>query len=178
MTERGMTRNPGMEGSSAGADRHGSAEVWAPRLARVLDRQREVYERLESLSLSQAGLIQADETDRLLDVLGERQRLIEQLGALNEELAPFTERWGELAPRLSEPMREELRRRFDDVSRLVGSIAERDEADRCALEARRGAVGRELEMVSRGRGALSAYARSQGGGPESGSNPRYQDRHG
>lgn len=151
---------------------HGNPEVWAPRLARVLDRQREIYERLELLSLSQAALINEDQTDDLLAVLGQRQSLIEQLTALNDEMAPFAERWSELAPRLSEHHRSALRQRFDDVGRLVESITRRDEGDRRALEARRSSVGSELQSLTRSRGAVAAYSRAQT--PEA----RFQDRRG
>lgn len=157
---------------------HGNPDIWAPRLARVLDRQREVYERLELLSLSQAQLIHEDQTDELLAVLGQRQSLIEQLTALNDELAPFTERWSELASRLSEQHREDLRQRFDEVGRLVESITRRDESDRRALEVRRSSVGSELQSLTRSRGAVAAYSRAQtpAGGEAPG--PRFQDRRG
>lgn len=157
---------------------HGNPEVWAPRLARVLDRQREIYERLELLSLSQARLISDDQTDDLLAVLGQRQSLIEQLTVLNDELTPFAERWSELAPRLSEELREGLRQRFDDVSRLVESITRRDEGDRRALEARRSSVGSELQSLTHSRGAVAAYARVQTPGGREAQAPRYQDRRG
>src|SRR5690606_11941174 len=107
---------------------------------------------------------------------GERQTLIDQLTDLNEQMTPFTERWGELSARLSDRQREELRERFEDVSRLVESIARRDESDRAALEARRGGVGRELESLSRGRGAVAAYGRAQVSGY--GGEARFQDRRG
>lgn len=164
---------------SSGADAlHGNPDVWAPRLARVLDRQREIYEKLELLSLSQAQLISEDQTDDLLAVLGQRQTLIEQLSALNEEMAPFAERWSELAPRLSEQHRESLRQRFDDVGRLVESITRRDEGDRRALEARRSSVGSELQSLTHSRGAVAAYTRVQTPGGREALNPRFQDRRG
>lgn len=157
---------------------HGNPDVWAPRLARVLDRQREIYEKLELLSLSQAHLISEDQTDDLLAVLGQRQTLIEQLTALNDEMAPFAERWSELAPRLSEQHREALRQRFDDVGRLVESITRRDEGDRRALEARRSSVGNELQSLTHNRGAVAAYARVQTPGGRQAAEPRFQDRRG
>ncbi len=159
-------------------DVHDNPDIWAPRLARILDRQREVYERLELLSLSQAQLIHEDQTDDLLTVLGQRQSLIEQLTALNDELTPFTERWSELSVRLSERHRDDLRRRFDDVGRLVDSITRRDEADRRALEARRSSVGSELQSLTRTKGAVAAYARAQSPGVRESPDPRFQDRRG
>jgi len=151
---------------------HDEPAVWAPRLARVLDEQRGLYEQLDALSRSQAALIGAENTDALLEVLGRRQVLIDAIASLNEELAPFAERWDELAPRLDTHQRLRLRSGFDAVSGLVAEIARRDDADRRLLEARRNAIGAELGTVSHARGAVRAYAR-----PEHAA-PRYQDRTG
>lgn len=151
---------------------HDEPSVWAPRLARVLDDQRALYQQLDGLSRAQAALITAEDTDSLLEVLGRRQVLIDAIAALNEELAPFAERWDDLAPRLDAPQRSRLRAGFDEVSRLVTEIAQRDDADRRLLEARRNAVGSELGAVSHARGAVRAYARPDHAAP------RYQDRTG
>lgn len=176
----GQPHSAGADSRPGGAaDFHASPDVWAPRLSRVLDCQRDIYERLERLSLSQSQLISSDDTDELLSVLGQRQSLIEQLTELNEQMAPFTERWNELSDTLSDEQRKALRERFEDVSRLVASIMRRDEADRIALEARRGTVGQELQTLSRGKGAVAAYARSPGGGGAGErTEARFQDRRG
>jgi hypothetical protein len=168
----GSSRPPHPPGQPVGdpALSTGDPNLWAPRLGRILDRQRDLYATLDGLARSQSERIEADDSDGLLDVLSRRQAVVDQVVALNDELTPFARRWEELAPRLSAPHRESLRRKFDEVTRLVQSIQQRDEADRRALESRRDAVGSELEGLARVRGAAAAYGKP----PTSG--PLYQDR--
>ncbi len=140
-------------------------EVWAPRLARILDRQLGLYEQLAALATEQSRFIDAEETDGLLEILGRRERLIEQIALTNQEVAPFTQSWDRLAPTLASRHRIELRQRFDTVAKLVERIAERDDADRKRLEARRTQIGQEIESLSQVRGAINAYTRPPATGP-------------
>ena len=149
-------------------------EVWAPRLVRLLERQRALYADLDALSQTQGPLIASDQTDRLLEVLARRQGLIDELSTLNQEIAPFTGDWARLSGGLSDPHRLAIRERFEAVSALAASIASRDEEHRRALEARRAGIGSELAGLARARGAAAAYSGSASASPT----PRYQDREG
>lgn len=169
---RDVPVSPGLAGGGDHALLAADPNLWAPRLARILDRQRDLYVELEGLSRTQGEFIETDDSDGLMDVLARRQAIVDQVVALNDELAPFARRWEELAPRLPAAHREALRTRFDDVARLVESIQQRDDADRRALESRRASVGSELEGLARARGAAAAYAKRNPGGP------MYQDRTG
>jgi hypothetical protein len=172
----GETRPPGPaappppETGAPGPDPlHHDPEVWAPRLARVLDRQRDLYLRLDSLSDTQSGLIRSDQTDALLEVLGRRQQIVDELVRLGEDVAPFIGAWERLAPALPDRHREALRARFDEVAALVDRIAGRDEADRKMLQERCSAAAEQIGGLSRARGAVSAY----GAPPQP--QPRFQD---
>lgn len=147
-------------------------EVWAPRLGRILDRQRELYEHLAELADVQSRCIESDQTDGLLDVLGRRQVVIEEIARTNEEISPFVLAWDRLVAALPDKHRAALHARFEAVARLVDEIAARDEADRVTLESRRANIGQEIQSLSRSRGAVSAYSR----GPQSG--PMFQDSRG
>lgn len=147
------------------------ADQWAPRLGRILERQRELYERLDSLSREQSGHIERGDTDGLLGLLGQRQTVIDEISRLNDEVAPFAKDWEALSAGLSEGQRADLRRKFDVVAGLVQAITSRDDADRRLLEERRGRMGDELSAMSKARSAMNAYTR--GGGRVS---PRYEDR--
>lgn len=173
MTGPSGSHRPSPAGGSPASDPAllaGDPNLWAPRLGRILDRQRDLYASLEGLARTQSERIEADDSDGLLDVLSRRQAVVDQVVLLNDELTPFAKRWEELAPRLPAAHRDSLRRKFDEVSRLVQSIQHRDEADRRALEARRDAVGSELEGLARVRGAAAAYGKPPANGP------LYQDR--
>jgi hypothetical protein len=137
----------------------------------LLVRQEELFGRLDALSRKQSDLIQADETDRLLRLLTERQTVIDQIAETNAVLEPFRARWDAFLDELPEVHRQRVRTRLDAVAQLAGMIAQRDEHDRRELQARRDAMAQELTKVASGRGAVAAY-----GGATSGDGPRYQDR--
>lgn len=170
-----MTGNAGeTSGRSPAAPRlHEDPEVWGPRLMRILDRQLALYQRLDALSLEQGEHIRAARTDSLLGVLGQRQTLIDELGALNEEVAPFVRQWDRIAGTLPERHRAALRERFASVAALVDQIAARDEADRRTLEGKRAEVEGLLREVPQARGAIAAYGRGAGLGAAV-----FQDRRG
>lgn len=152
---------------------HENPRVWVPRLRGALDRQYELYERLDALSREQSGLVRADDTRALLGVLAERQTVIDQITRVNEEIEPFRRSWDRLTPLLSDDERATLSERLDALAELIEQITRRDDADRAALEQRRTDVAKELGVVSRGRGALAAY-----GGRPGTSGPKFQDREG
>jgi len=147
---------------------------WMPRLERLLDEQRELYESLERLSQRQAELIERDEMEALLGVLQERQGVIDRLSQANEQFEPFRSRWSELMASAPAARRDEFQRCIAELSELAGRIAQRDEDDRRALESRRQSVAGELRSVAKGRGAVAAYGRGQSRSDHA----RYQDRHG
>ena len=172
-----MTGHPS---SSAWPDRpraeaaHLPADARVGRLQRILASQRDVYDRLGALSDAQSQAIEQDDAEALLGILGQRQALIEQLSALNKDLAPFEQAWDQLSAQLPDDQREHLRAQFAAVSRQVEEIQKRDEADFALLEQRRQAVQREMGSIHTARGAVAAYG-SAGVDPSS---PRYQDREG
>lgn len=136
----------------------------------LLDRQLVAYQELEALARRQPDLIAADDGDGLLALLAERQVVIERLTELNHQLGPVRAVWHELTPALSEAQRTRCRQTLDEIAALAEAIADRDSADRSALERRRAEVASELSSLSAGRGAVAAYRPSQ---PRP---PRYQDR--
>ena len=141
----------------------------AARLTPLLDRQLELFRRLDALSQLQSGLIAADDTDRLLGVLAERQVVVDQIGDANDQLEPIRARWEVVLASLGAPERRDITAQIEALARLAASISDRDESDRLQLEQRRDAVAGELKGVSRGRAALGAYGQPRGG-------PRFQDR--
>lgn len=139
-------------------------------VAAGLSRQLELYRRLEGLSRRQSTLIEDDDTDHLLAVLGERQAVVDEIAAIGADLEPIRQQWEPFLQSLPPATREQLRALVDTLAELAGLVAGRDEADRERLESRRSAVGRELASLARGRSAVVAY------GGKAGTVPFYQDR--
>jgi hypothetical protein len=132
--------------------------------------QEELFGRLDALSRRQATLIQADDTDHLLHLLGERQVIIDQIAQTNATLEPFRVRWDAFLQELPQINRDRVKTRLEAVATLAGAIAQRDEIDRRELQSRRDAMANELTKVASGRGAVAAY------GSRATGSPRFQDR--
>jgi uncharacterized protein YhaN len=147
------------------------SETGAACVESLLIKQHELFDRLDALSQRQATLIRADETDRLLHLLGERQEVIDQIAKTNAGLEPYKARWEAFMQELPLPNRERVRKRLDAVAHLADVIAQRDETDRRELQQRRDAMAGELSKISNARGAMAAYGN---GGVMTA--PKYQDR--
>ena len=164
---------PDRESGAESLSPHDRPEVWGPRLLRIVEDQVGQFRELDRLSRDQAALISAGRSDELLSLLGARQDVVDRITALNGHLEPFLASWKTLADALPAPLREDVRRRMDELDQLVRLIADRDAADQRALEQRRIVVQDELAALSRNRTAVAAYA-ANGAVPRA----RYQDRSG
>jgi hypothetical protein len=145
----------------------------AMRIGALIDRQHELLQRLDEMSRRQMGLIEEDRAERLLDLIGERQHVIDQLQKAAVLLEPLRAAWSETVATLPGPVQESVRRRLDAVSMLIDQINARDEEARRRLAKRRDEIAVELMNVGRGRGAVAAYA---GTGLSRGAS--FQDREG
>jgi len=144
----------------------------SPSAERVLGEFRaliEEYNVLDGLSRRQAGLIRAGDSESLLRLLDEREGVIARLERYSRRLAPVRARWGAFTESLSASERDELRGVMDQLTEIAGKIAQRDDADRSALEQRRGEIAREMGGVANSKRAMNAYTQGTNG-------PNFQDR--
>jgi hypothetical protein len=141
------------------------------RIGSLLDRQHELLVGLDEMGRRQMDLIADDRADLLLDLLAERQHVIDQLQKAAAALEPLRAAWGETVATLPEAVQDSVRRRLDGVSMLIDRINARDVEARRTLAKRRDEVALELLNVGRGRGAVAAYA---GAGTPPGAS--FQDR--
>jgi hypothetical protein len=140
----------------------------ATRLLALLHAQQERLGQLDALSQRQGSLIQSDDHEGLLALVGERQRLVDACTVTAREVET-----------LLTPAREsgtphecaEIDRRLDAVARLASGVNARDLADRVELERRRDALARELAAATLRETAAQAYTP-----PTPPVTPRYQDR--
>lgn len=157
--------------AAAGA---GAGSVWTPeRALRALEEQRALCEKLDQLSLAQRTLIEGGRADALVELLTQRQVVIDRLDALSRHVEPLREgREGALSSLAAAD-----RARVDELLEFVAASTERvrsrDDQDRAALERQRADVTRELVGMARSRGAMAAY-----GTPGPPAAPTYHDRQG
>ena len=144
-----------------------SPERVAPEgLIELLQRQRDLYQRLQDLSERQRSLISGDRPELLLNILRDRQMLVTQLAKVNEQLSPYRHDWQRIYESLPEETRRTASRLLDDMNGMLRAILKTDQEDQALLSARKQAVAQSLSDVSGGRVANAAYARHvrRGGG--------------
>lgn len=167
-----MTARPDGRLPGADHDPHADPTRLASRLESILSEHESLYERLDALSERQSTLIDQEKTDELLGVLAERQRVVDRLLAVGEDLKPFQPRWDELMTRIDSDRREVLRARVESIQHAAQRVSERDDHDRARLAAQRKSLSEEIAGVNKSRVGLNAYGNRQA------PTPRYQDRQG
>src|SRR5689334_1486886 len=106
---------------------HNDPVALATRVRGLLDRQHELLVRLDDLSRRQMTLIEADKGDRLLELMDERQHVIDRLRDATEMLDPLRTQWASAAPRAPAPVQEAIRSRTEAVASLLDQIGARDQ---------------------------------------------------
>ena len=130
------------------------------QVRKLLDRltqQRDLYKQLQSLSTQQAQFIQDGSAEQLLGVLSQRQSLIDSLARLNAELAPYRERWTQLADAVDPQLREQVRSVIAEIEAYLGEIVQQDEKDKAQLQDAKAKVGSQLSNISAAGRAIKAY---------------------
>lgn len=130
---------------------------WFAVVVGLLDRQRALCERLESLSREQAGHVKEARVEALAGVLADRQRVIDEVLTVNDQLEPFRSRRERLMQRLAPNEQITIESRVEQIAASIERVRVQDEEDRAALEERRRGVAEELTGLVRGRGAVAAY---------------------
>ena len=149
---------------------------WPADLLDLLSRQQAIVDRLSELADSQSALIEASQTDALLNVLAQRQALIDEFTISQAELSGLT---GSLDRRLAqvEPsQREQIQTRLNVIGERLASVMRRDEDDQARLKSGRDAIRTEMTSMGTARQARRAYVTTPDAA--SGTNNRFADRRG
>ncbi|MHC5113496.1 MAG: flagellar export chaperone FlgN [Planctomycetota bacterium] len=140
-----------------------NAATWSDELIELLERQHGLVEELSSLAARQAVLVERRQTDALLALLDDRERIIAQFTRSQEEMNRFTT---DLDTRLDDVAEADRTRIQDLIGRIgdrLGEVMQRDAEDQQVLETARGDVKNELSSLNRSRQARHAYQGSRGG---------------
>ena len=142
----------------------------AMEIAQLIEEQVGLYEELDALSERQHAIIGDDDTDALLRVLGDREKVIAKITAVSARLSPYQAQWNEHIAMLADTERDRLRSRLASVEGIMDRISQRDESDRAVMQRRRDQLGEQLTGVRRSGAAMAAYGKPPAKGP------RFQDR--
>lgn len=129
------------------------------RLLALLEEQRGLYDRLRLLSERQRNLISGDRPEMLLDILRDRQLLVNALARVNESLSPYRRSWESIYAGLSAEVRERVTTLLEEINSALRLILQSDQEDGALLAARKQSVSREIEEIGGARTANAAYAR-------------------
>jgi hypothetical protein len=145
----------------------------ATQVFALLEQQRDLYRELKSHSEQQDTLIASGETDQLLSLLAQRQRLIDGLGQVSSSLAPYRSRIAAIADQASGDLGEQMRGMVEEVRVLLESIIAADEKGKTDLEAARDKVGGQIRQAAGAVAAAGAYGNAA---PTSG--PKFTEQRG
>lgn len=137
-----------------------SERVEPNELVRLLERQRDVFQQLRTLADRQRTLVAQDDPTPLLTLLGDRQRLVDDLTRCNFLLGPYRRNWSALMTKLGETERSAVEELLVENDRILGSILTTDQRDSETLRSRQEATAALLTRASGGGPARRAYAAS------------------
>lgn len=134
------------------------ARVSPRRLIALLTQQRDLYRRLGDLSERQRTLIAGERPEMLLDILSARQRLVNELARINEQLGPTRREWEAYYADLPDDVRRRAGALLDEINDALTRILRSDAEDGALLAARRASAAESLGQFSESAAANSAYA--------------------
>ncbi len=135
----------------------------ADELLDLLTRQHDIYRELRDLASRQRSTIAAEDPTALLDILSQRQALIDQLTEINQRLEPVRADWKRIEQMLTTSQRQRAGKLVEQVGDLLQEILTSDEADTKLLSARKEMTGRQIRTQAAGAQVQAAYQKASGG---------------
>ena len=120
--------------------------------------QVDCYQRLTKLAAQQHEHVQQGRTEQLLEVLGQRQEVLDRLGALERVVAPAKRQWTQFVQTLPAADRTEAERLLAETRRLLEDITAADCNDVLVLQQRKLNLGRQISQAASARQVNRNYA--------------------
>jgi flagellar biosynthesis/type III secretory pathway chaperone len=133
---------------------------WPDTLLNLLDRQQSLTQRLSSLADAQTALISSRQTDALLGLLGQRQQIVDELVASQDELAGLMVDLNDRLAAAPAATRDRIRAQVAVISQALETVSRRDEHDQRVLQAGCEQVKVELASLDAAATARDAYVNS------------------
>lgn len=150
-----------------------AAPSWPQAMVAVLERQEALLDRLDELSREQSTLIAERRTERLLELLSQRQSIIDEFTVFQAQMTALSQDIDRRLAQVDGPMRERIRGLISGIGARLRDLMQRDQQDQAALHAGRSAVMADMSSLDAGRAARAAY----GPGPAPAAN-RFADQKG
>lgn len=145
---------------------------WAEALIGLLEAQKALVDRLRPLAERQSALIDGGRPMELLDLLAQRQEIVDRLAGSDEALADLMRDLAAHWPLMPEGSRGRVRDLAARIDKEIEEVMRRDQSDGARLAAARDQRRGELAGLDASRQARSAYL-----APRAATN-RFADRRG
>lgn len=127
------------------------------RLAELVESKHQCLTQLRALGLQQAALIGSEDMTELLRLFAGKQRLVEQLQALERHLDPYREQDPESRLWRSQAERQRCAELIAQSQGLLDEIVEQERRNEADLKQRRDRVANQLHDLQSSRDARQAY---------------------
>jgi hypothetical protein len=146
-------------------------ERWPQTLIDLLERQYALVDQLDVLARQQADFIEQSATDQLMNLLSQRQGIIDQFTSSQSELSHLTQGMDDRLQQASADQRDRIKSLISEIGDRLAGVMHRDEKDQASLRSNRDSIKQEMSALGAAKQARGAYA--------SKSNPaRFADRRG
>lgn len=127
---------------------------------KAIEEQVACYRSLAKLAARQHEHVQNDSTEQLLDVLKEREVVVERLSALEQSVGPARRDWANFSGRLPVAERARAESMMTEARSLLAEITSGDERDALALQQRKHRIGTEIRATQSAAAVNRSYAAS------------------
>jgi hypothetical protein len=130
----------------------------------ALEQQVGSYRRLAKLAEIQHEHVQHSRTEQLLDVLGQRQQVLDEVARLEQTIGPARRGWREYLATLGADDRANAETLLAETRRLLEEITTADRNDAMVLQQRKLNLGKQINQASAARKVNRNLATSAYGG--------------
>ena len=124
----------------------------------ALHEQVDCYRRLFKLAEIQHDHVQQARTEQLLEVLGHRQQVLEQVAGCERVIAPAKRDWAQYLVALPPEVRAEAEALMSETRRLLQEITAADRNDALVLQQRKLSLGSQIGKATAARQLNRNYA--------------------
>lgn len=128
-----------------------------PTLVELLRGQSVCYQRLHELSLKQRERVGEEDRGPLLEILNQRQKVVDALIELGRAIEPFSRRWPACLQTLPEAEQVEVLSLVQRIGQLRSAVLDRDRHDAETLSDARRRLSDEMARLDQGRRVSLAY---------------------
>lgn len=114
----------------------------------ALEQQVECYRRLAKLADQQHEHVALSRIEELLNVLGQRQEVLDQVATLEKTVGPAKREWTAFITKLDALSRSKAEANLAETRRLLEEITTADRSDALVLQQRKLNIGRQLNQAS------------------------------